>query len=127
MVGIRDCTSSLPGYRSCKMEHRVHRPHFPPLILGGHPNSYDCEDDVADECRNLIRVLSFTIDSLCSEGVASEKKLRHIRALISSLSTMNALSDENDPGTHRQEYIEDVNGTRYFSVRNCELERFSAK
>jgi len=109
------------------MEPQVQNPPFPMILPEPPQRLRSGEEDIAEECRNLIRVLSFTIDSLCSECWASDLKLRYIRALISSLSTLNALSEGKDCQLPAADYLEDINGTRYVSVRDCELERFSAR
>jgi len=114
-----------PGIRSCMME-QVQNPHFPVVISGRPMSLHPGEDDISEECRNLIRVLSYTIDSLCCECSHSELKLRYIRALISSLSTLNTLSPERNVPC-AEEGLVDINGARYVSIRSCDLERFSAK
>lgn len=117
----------LPGCRNLEMEHPVKNPYFPAIILPSQQTLRDDEDAIAEECRNLVRVLSFTIDSLCIDCQGSDMKLRHIRSLIASLSTLNSLSLETGKHVTSQDFMEDTTGTRYYSVRDCELERFSAK
>jgi hypothetical protein len=82
------------------------------------------------ECRNLIRILCFTIDSLCEDSEISERKLRSIQSLISSLSTLRDLAEEYESriaGVQPRNFVDDFNGTRYYAVSTCELERFSEK
>ena len=125
-LGSGNFMDNPPGNRSCMME-QVQNPHFPVLIPGRPMSLRSGEDDISEECRNLIRVLSYTIDSLCSECSNSELKLRYIRALISSLSTLNTLSPDRDHVLSAGEGLVDINGTHYVSIRSCDLERFSAK
>ena len=80
--------------------------------------------------RNLIRILTFTIDILCDDSEPSEKKLRNIRLLILSLSTFKVLAEQRESGQVEipdQNFVDDLNGTRYCAVSNWELERFSEK
>jgi hypothetical protein len=109
------------------MEHHMKNPHFPAMVLPRLQSPRQDEDAIAEECRNLIRVLSFTIDSLCIDCQGSELKLRYLRSLIASLSTLNSLSGETGKHDLSDDFMEDNTGTRYYSVRDCELERFSAK
>lgn len=118
---------NLPGDRSLEMEHQVKNPYFPAIVLPRQQTLQEDEDAIAEECRNLIRVLSFTIDSLCIDCQRSDLKLRYMRSLIASLSTLNSLSDEMGKHGSAHDFMEDGAGTRYYSVRDYELERFSAK
>jgi hypothetical protein len=87
-------------------------------------------DNLAKECRNLIAVLSRKIETLCHECSEDPDRVIHIRSLTASLTTLNSLLKATEP---EQQYppgmglFEDAQGIRYVSVRNCDLERFSAK
>jgi len=90
----------------------------------------DGQENFTSECRSLIRVLSYTIDSLCIDCDGESINAVNIRSLISSLNTMKSLVSELEnkwPVTTTQDFFEDTNGTRYISVRNYETECFSAK
>jgi hypothetical protein len=98
-------------------------------ISGGQP-PVDIEMNFAVECRNVIRILSFTIDSLCEGHFEEDRKLSNIRSLISSLSTLESLADALEfrlAGVPEPDRMKDINGVHYIAVSTCELERFSAK
>jgi len=104
---------------------------FPNAIGGVYPmGRQNRRPDLVAECQHLIRILSFTIDSLCEDSEPNEKKLRHIRALISSLTSLKQVAEEHEhriAGIPDLRGIDEINGTRYFAVNTCELERFSEK
>jgi len=82
------------------------------------------------ECRNLIRILSFTIDSLCDDSSQDDRKLRNIRSLIAALSTVESLAEDLGfqlSGAPAPVYRGDINGVHYIAINTCELERFSVK
>lgn len=94
-----------------------------------------CEENISDgnlagECRNLIAVLSRKIETLCHECGEDPDRVTHIRSLTASLTTLNSLLkalEQERVYTPRIGLFEDSHGYRYIAVRNCDLERFSAK
>jgi hypothetical protein len=96
-------------------------------VRDGLPGS---EPGFRQECSNLIRILSFTVDSLCDDNFEDERKLRNIRTLIATLSSMKTLAEDLEfrcSGKKTPGCLDDINGVRYFAVNTYELERFSAK
>ena len=101
---------------------------FNRLNLAG--RNVDRETDNNCEYRNLIRILTFTIDTLCNDSDQGEKKLNNIQSLISSLSILHFLVEQRESQRAEllaQNFVDDLNGTRYCAVNNWELERFSEK
>ncbi len=91
---------------------------------------WDRRNDLTNECRSLIRLLSYTIDSLCEGNEYSEKNIRNIRSLITSLSSLKKVAEEHESmilDAPAMDFVDDASGNRYFAVRHCELERFSEK
>jgi hypothetical protein len=80
-----------------------------------------------DECRNLIRVLSYAIDTLCRECDGDERKIMHIREMIASLSTLNSIIAAMDIRHSCPGELPSDTQNAYVAVRSCELERFSAR
>jgi hypothetical protein len=119
-----------PGFRNPMMENQMISYHNPMNPLALREKNRDREHDYRSEYRNLIRILTFTIDTLCDDSEPSEKKLRNIRSLITSLSTLHVLADQRESlqvEIPDQNFVDDLNGTRYCAVSNWELERFSEK
>ena len=92
---------------------------------------WDPEENLTDECRHLIRVLAKKLDILCDEEVGDCEQITRIKSLVPALSTMNDLLHEIKPRkmtrTALDDFMQDDHGFTYVSVRNSELERFSAK
>jgi hypothetical protein len=94
------------------------------------PPTLGNETNFMAECRNLIRILSFTIDSLCDDSGEDDRKLRNIRSLIAALSTVESLAEDLGfqlTGVPAPVYRDDINGVHYIAINTCELERFSVK
>jgi hypothetical protein len=119
-----------PGCRNTMMENLMIAYHNPINGLTRPGRNLDRENACNGEYRNLIRILTFTIDILCDDSEPTEKKLRNIRLLILSLSTFKVLAEQHESGQVEipdQNFVDDLNGTRYCAVSNWELERFSKK
>jgi len=91
----------------------------------------DPDENLTDECRHLIRVLVKKIDALCDEEVMDREQITRIQSVVPALSAMSDLIYEvkprNIPRTVQGDFMQDDRGFTYVSVRNSELERFSAK
>jgi hypothetical protein len=105
---------------------------FPnPIFLpADHAGMADRGQDYTSMRRELIRLLNFTIDSLCEGSEYTERDHRNIRSMITSLSAVQRLTGKNE--SHPDDvpvrnFVDDLNGTRYVAIRSCELERFSEK
>jgi hypothetical protein len=89
------------------------------------------DETLTDECRHLLKVLVKKIDVLCDEEAGDSEQINRIKALVPSLSTMNEILHEigprKMPRTALDDFMQDDRGFTYVSVRNSELERFSAK
>jgi hypothetical protein len=89
------------------------------------------DENLTDECRHLVQVLEKKIGILCDEGTGDHEQINRIKSLIPALSTMSDLLHEIHPReTSRSaldDFMQDDRGFTYVSVRNSELERFSAK
>jgi hypothetical protein len=84
----------------------------------------------AGECRNLITILSRKIEALCHECGEDPDRVTHIRSLTASLTTLNSLLknlEHEQLYRPRRGFYEDEQGFKYIAIRNCDLERFSAK
>jgi len=100
-------------------------------ISVSHMKKWNDGDDLTTECRSLIQVLVKKIDILCKECEADSDRVSHIASLSASLTTLNSilksLEIERMNGETSRDFIQDARGITYVSVRNCDLERFSAK
>ena len=86
--------------------------------------------NIAGECLNHIAVLSRKMETLCNECNEDPDQVTHIRSLTASLATLNSLLkvlEQERPFTPKTGLLEDAQGFEYIAVRNCDLERFSAK
>jgi hypothetical protein len=92
---------------------------------------WDPDESLTDECRHLIRILEKKIDLLCNEETGNQDQISRIKSLVPALSTMGDLLHEIKPRhmkrTALDDFMQDDRGFTYVSVRNSELERFSAK
>lgn len=92
---------------------------------------WDPDENLTDECRHLIQVLVKKIDVICDEETGNREQITRIKSLVPSLSTMSDLLHEIKPRnmtrTALDDFMQDDHGFTYVSVRNSELERFSAK
>ena len=127
--GIRSVVSECLAFRKPNMEKSMLTS---PTTITASDGPPPCGSDreFRQECRNMIRILSFTIDSLCENNFENDRKLQDIRTLIATLSTMRALAEDVElrfSGLSTPGYFADINGERYVAVNTCELERFSAK
>lgn len=87
-------------------------------------------DNLAGECRNLIIVLSQKIETICHECGEDSDRVTHFRSLTASLITLNRLLkklEHEQQCQPRKDFFEDAQGFQYIAVRECDLERFSAK
>jgi hypothetical protein len=101
-----------------------------PVIPANSGREKTSTDNLAGECRNLIAVLSRKIEILCHECSEDPDRVIDIRSLTASLTTLNSLLKALEQERLRPRgmgLFEDAQGIRYISVRNCDLERFSAK
>jgi hypothetical protein len=74
-----------------------------------------------DNCRNLIRILSFAIDTICREYDGDEQKIVHLRDLIASLSILNSITATMDI---RLPYSGEL---PFFDANDCYLELNSTR
>jgi hypothetical protein len=92
---------------------------------------WDPDENLTDECRRLIQVLVKKIDVLCDEKTGDKEQITRIKSLVPALSTMSDLLHEIEPRNMSRsaldDFMQDDHGFTYVSVRNSELERFSAK
>jgi hypothetical protein len=89
---------------------------------------YEKEASLAEECRDLITLLSRKIETLCHEYSEDTDRVTHIRSLTLSLVTLNSLLKTLEQERHSEVGIfEDAGGFEYISVRACDMERFSTK
>jgi hypothetical protein len=92
---------------------------------------WDPDENLSDECRHLIHVLVKKIDVICDNEAGDREQITRIKSLVPALSTMGDLLHEIKPrNTSRSaldDFMQDDRGFTYVSVRNSELERFSAK
>jgi hypothetical protein len=92
---------------------------------------WDPDENLADECRHLVQVLEKKIGLLCEEKTGDHEQITRIKSLISALSAMSDLLGEIEPRNMSRsvlaDFMQDDRGFTYVSVRNSELERFSAK
>jgi hypothetical protein len=101
-----------------------------PVIPANPGKEKTSNDNPAGECRNLIAILSLKIETLCHECSEDPDRVIQIRSLTASLTTLNSLLkvlEQERLYSPGMGLFEDAQGIRYVSVRNCDLERFSAK
>jgi len=100
-------------------------------ISSGFMKKWNYNEDLTEECRHLVRILEKKIDVLCDDGNGDKEKVTRIKSLIPMLSAMSdLLSEIKSRKTVRialDDFMQDDRGFTYISVRNSELERFSAK
>jgi hypothetical protein len=92
---------------------------------------WESDENLTDECRHLIQVLGKKIDILCNDETGDHEQITRIKSLVPVLSSMNDLLLQTKSRrmtlTALDDFMQDARGFTYVSVRNSELERFSAK
>jgi hypothetical protein len=100
-------------------------------ISSGFMKKWNPDENLTEECRHLLRILEKKIDVLCDDGNGDKEKVTRIKSLVPVLSAMSDLLSEIKPQkmarTALDDFMQDDRGFTYISVRNSELERFSAK
>jgi hypothetical protein len=101
-------------------------PQIPESPGRGSPNN----DDLPEECRNLLAALSEKLNSLSHEIGSEGCHGDNIRSISETLSLLRSLLETRAiriPSSCKGE-LRDGKGIRYIGVRNCEIERwFSIK
>ena len=100
-----------------------------PITGPDDPDGVDTRMKYEEGGRNLIRILSFTIDSLCDDTFDDDRKIKNIKALIASLSALESLAGPrlSSAGATGACRFDTAGGMPYIAVRTCDLERFSVK
>ena len=100
-------------------------------VASGLMKKWARDENLSDECRHLVRVLERKIHALCEEEAGNYDEISRIRSLVPTLSAMGDLLHEIKPRANSvislDDFMQDDRGFTYVSVRNSELERFSAK
>ena len=100
------------------------------ILPAGFTGTAGRECSLTAECRLLITSLSRKIETLCQECNGDPDRVRYIRTLSASLTSLNSLMRTMELERlyeAERDFFEDSRGFTYRSVRSCDLDRISDK
>jgi len=101
------------------------------LMLHGTPvKQWVPDENIFDECRHLVRVLTQKTETLDRECRVDPETAVHIQAIGSTLAALTDLInrlDHQSRAPKSPEILKDARGFTYHSVRSCDLDRISDK